>query len=1138
MTWEKFVHLFSEITPFFKTSQLINNAEYRIPLFNAVGAAASLAIAEIIRNHSGKMLVCAKNESQLAHTMADLQSILDPEQSQRMILFPDSSVLPYEKISPSIEQIGEQIQVLDRVIRDHAIVFVPYYALFNPVIAPEVLEENTLLISTGQNLRLEDVIEKLNQWGYRQEPSVEKIGDMKVKGGIIDIFSPSSKYPVRMELAGNILESIRFFDPSTQLSIEKITQYPILPVSHFVFSPDQYKNASKHIREWMNKQKHLVSEVIDHDLEKMEEGIHFSGIEHYFPFFRSRECTLIDYFCCDEPLIWLNSQEFRQSIEALEQELEEIRTIEKDKKEILHFPFELFVEENKQKILHHKKNWELESLPLSESMPSKFALPVRYMDAIVQRDLKATVDQYISKKGHLLIVTKQKNRVIEILSHLGVDLLNSHLTIHDAHLSKGFYYPDKKIAILTDLELFGWKRPHKSHRRFKEGIPIKSIDDLKLGDILSHYSYGIGIYRGLTVVKDAEGKQKEYMLMEYAKEDKLYIPPERIHMVNKYIGDPETIQLNSLGTGEWERTRTKAKEGAEALAKELLELYAQREVSSGIAYAPDTPWQEEMESMFPYEETIDQIQAIHEVKQDMESIHIMDRMVTGDVGYGKTEVAIRAAFKAIMDGFQVALVVPTTILASQHFENFKERYAPYPINVACLSRLIPPKKQKETIHQLEEGRIELVIGTHRMFSKDIKFKNLGLLIIDEEHKFGVKHKEQIRKIKENVDVLTLSATPIPRTLSMAISGIKEISRIDTPPEGRKPVKTYVMPYDEDTVKEAIRFELARNGQVYYVHNRIQDILKVRDHLQKMLPDVKIGVAHGQMRGDLIDSVITNFLKGQVDVLLCTTIIESGIDISTVNTLIVDSSEFLGLAQMYQLRGRVGRSHRRAYAYFFYEPNRASQFKAEARLDAIREYVELGSGLKIAFRDMEIRGAGNFLGQEQHGHIRSVGYHMYIQLLKEAIEDLRYKKGLGPEPVDLPEFPLSGYIPENFMKDEGERLAVYQELVTIKNKMLLEQTAQELKDQYGSFPAEMSEFIHNLELRIRAYEKGLTAVTNEEIFLHFKFDFQHQRFKMDANSLSKLVARFGNYIRFKQDSFMIRKGKDDLMDIIEGVLKCL
>jgi transcription-repair coupling factor (superfamily II helicase) len=1138
MNWLSFTRLLQQSPPFSLNPEKFEQERYCFSIYNAVGAAASLAIAEIIHKTPGKLLIIAKSEAQLEHVQEDLYTLLEPEQSKRLLLFPDTAVLPYEKISPSIDQIGEQIQVLNLLMEDHAIVLAPYYALFNPVIDPIDLQAHSMTLSLEQTLKVDDLLQTLIHWGYNHEVSVERVGDLKVKGGIVDIFSPSAKYPVRIEWLGRTISSMRFFDPSTQLSIDKIAQFKILPVTHVVVNPEQFRKTVLAIREWMKQKKLQPSPRILDDLEKLEQGIIFSGIEHYLPFLRTRECTILDYFDSSSPTVWLHKEEFSQSMASLTQEITEIRSIEKEKHEVLPFPFEAFVEENKQKLLQRKRHWELEALPLAVSTASHYALPVRYMDTVVQKDLKTTVDQYLARQGKLMIVSKQKKRVLEILATLGVDLLNPDLIIHDAHLSRGFSAPELKTALLTDLELFGWKRPHKTIKRFKEGIPIKSVDDLKLGDILSHYSYGIGIYRGLTVVKDAEGKQKEFLLMEYAKGDKLYIPPERIHMVNKYIGDPENTQLNSLGSADWERARTKAKKGAEELAQELLELYAKREVSKGIPFAHDTPWQEEMEALFPYEETIDQMQAIHDVKQDMESPQIMDRIVTGDVGYGKTEVAIRAAFKAIMDGFQVALVVPTTILANQHYENFKERYAPYPIQLGCLSRLISSKKQKETLSGLEKGSVEMVIGTHRMFSKDIAFKNLGLLIIDEEHKFGVKHKEQIRKIKENVDVLTLSATPIPRTLSMSMSGIKEISRIDTPPEGRKPVKTYVMPYDEEVLQQAIRFELARNGQVYYVHNRIQDILRIRDNLLKMLPEINIGVAHGQMKGDTIDGVITDFLTGKLNVLLCTTIIESGIDIATVNTLIVDDSEFLGLAQMYQLRGRVGRSHRRAYAYFFYDPKRASQYKAEARLDAIREYVELGSGLKIAFRDMEIRGAGNFLGPEQHGHIRSVGYHMYIQLLKEAIEDLRFKKGVGPEPIDLPEFPLSGYIPDTFMKDEGERLAIYQELVTIKNRNSLSNLVKDLKDQYGTFPEEMDEFVHNLDLRIQAYEKGLSSVKIEDIFIHFNFDFQHHRFKMEAKSLSQLVAQFGNYIRFKPEAIMIRKSKTDLMQIIEGVLKCL
>jgi transcription-repair coupling factor (superfamily II helicase) len=943
MNWQGFKRLFAHTNPFSQLQEISSKETYQISVYNATGAAASLAIAEIILHHPGKLLITAKTETQLEHLYEDLMTLLEPDQLKRLVLFPDSSVLPYEKISATTEIIGEQIQALDLILHENAIVLASFYSLFNPVIDPDHLLASSMTIRQGEEKRPDSFLAVLVEMGYRHQASVEKVGDIKVKGGIIDIFSPGAKYPVRMEWLGNTISSLRFFDPSTQLSVEKTHEYKILPLRHVAASPEQLKLSAVAIKNWMKEHKQKITAPIAEDLDHLEQGLFFSGIDHYQPFLRKRECTLMDYLETSDPVVFLQKEELAQTLTVLSHEIKESRGIEKDKMELLDFPFQIFTEETKQKLLQRKKQWDFEALPFEGQNTKHEALPVHYIDSVVQKDLKTLIDKYLSQDSKLFIVSKQKKRVLEILSSLGADILNERLIIHDDHLSRGFTSSELKVTLLTDLELFGWKRTHKNHRRFKEGIPIKSVDDLQLGDILSHYSYGIGIYRGLTVVKDPEGKKKEFLLMEYAKGDKLYIPPERIHMVNKYIGDPECTQLNSLGSADWERARNKAKKGAQELAQELLDLYAKREVSQGIPFCKDAPWQEEMEALFPYEETVDQMQAIYDVKRDMESPHIMDRIVTGDVGYGKTEVAIRAAFKAILDGYQVAMVVPTTILANQHFENIKERYAPYPITIGCLSRLISPKKQQETLTGLEKGSVELVIGTHRMFSKDIVFKNLGLLIIDEEHKFGVKHKEQLRKIKENVDVLTLSATPIPRTLSMSISGIKEISRIDTPPEGRKPVKTYVMPHDDETIQQAIRFELSRNGQVYYVHNRIKDILRVRDHLQKLLPEISIGVAHGQMRGDTIDGVITDFLKGKLNVLLCTTIIESGIDIATVNTLIVDDAEFLGLAQMYQLRGRVGRSQRRAYAYFFYDPKRATQFKAEARLDAIREYVELGSG---------------------------------------------------------------------------------------------------------------------------------------------------------------------------------------------------
>ena len=1125
--------LFVDLQPFDDLANIFSKDSFDFSLYNTIGASSALIVANLTKSYA-KITIITGSEGEAQKFYANLNEILPPALKEKLFIFPDSTVIPYEKISPPVDLVSEQINVLSKIIKNESnIIISSVRALFNPVISKETLTENILCLKIGDKLNLLEFKEKLLSFGYSVESTVDMVGEVSFRGGIVDVFSPLNVYPVRIEFIGDNISSIRLFDPATQLSINKVESCSISPVSHLVLNQSISERIIENIEALTEKQKINLNETLNTDIEKIKRSERFSGIDHFFPLSREKEYTLLDYLSDDFTFFILDSPYVKEAIKSFKVESYEIYKIEKEKGEILPYNFSKYINDTEKKLSNLKKTIKLEKLPLSEKHANMYALPLKQAETLYTADFKGILKSYLTDGGAIFIATKQKKRVKEIIEEFGFNLDTQNIIIKDMYLSEGFTIPPKKMTILTDRELFGWKGIHKHFKRFKESIPIKSIEDLKEGDILVHYNYGIGIYRGLVIVHDAEGNEKEYLLMEYAKGDKLYVPPERINMVNKYAGDAENISLSRLGTAEWERLREKTKKGAKEIAEELLKLYAKREVSVGNRFSKDTPWQHELEISFPYEETPDQLLAIREVKADMEDKKIMDRVVTGDVGYGKTEIAIRAAFKAIMDGYQVALLVPTTILANQHFETFKERFAPFPIEVATLSRLVSPKKQKKIIEDIKDGKIDLVIGTHKLLSNNVLFKKLGLLIIDEEHKFGVRQKEKIKKLRENVDVLTLTATPIPRTLSMLVSGIRELSHISTSPEGRKPVKTYVMPYDVNVIRDAIKFELSRDGQVYYVHNRIQDIMRIRDELNKIVPDVKIGVAHGKMSEDDIDEVMTSFLKGEIDILLCTTIIESGIDIPTVNTIIVDEADRLGLAQMYQLRGRVGRSNRRAYAYFLYSPSRMIDKKAYQRLSAIKDFVELGAGLKVAMRDLEIRGAGNFLGREQHGYLKAVGYHLYVQLLKEAINELKEDSKSSDE---LPEFPLSGYIPSYYIRDDGERLSAYQELVSIRDLTELKKIIEEYSDKYGKPPDELRKFYSNLELRLIAYNKGLNAVKYDEGLIFFNFD--NKKLNVKVENISKLVKNFGNKIRFKPDAIILRKEELEFDEAVRGVMECL
>ncbi|MDD4029530.1 MAG: transcription-repair coupling factor [Caldisericia bacterium] len=1132
-TFKEIADYFSHL-PSLEKTHLHSSHPFSVHVNNVVGSSGYLVILQLLQTFSNLLIVASSDlEMQKIHTfLKQFPSSYLPSEVSR---YPDTGAAPYERIPSPSEISAEQISVLFDLIHHPRIVVTTPQALCAPTISPENLIDAVIPIHRGDCVDLEDLSRKLLSIGYRPASVVEHVGEFRRKGGIFDVFSSAHNSPIRIELLDDQVESIRFFDSTSQLSIEKTDLVFLIPISHYVCTKEEKEKAQTYIKNVIQT-KNVFSPDIEKDLEVLsqEEGILLHS--YYFPVSRSTECTLIDHLHEHTCIVFLNANQIHKAITVTFHEAIEVHTLELEKKEVISIPFNDVYRDIERKIWNHPYRLELNPEPANVEKPDSFSFPTQEVNAPILGDFKMILKQYFQRDGKVFVATRQPKRAIEIFESFGFTCLSHNLQIEDMYMDTGFYVPSKKLALLTDREIFGWKQPHKHYKKFREGTPIKSIEDLKIGDLLVHYSYGIGVYKGLSVLDGPEKKPKEFLLMEYKNGDELYIPPERIHMVNKYVGDSQHMPLSSLGTTEWQKTKQKAKKGIELVAAELVDLYAKKAAAKGHAFGKDSPWQTEMESIFPYEETPDQMRTIEEVKQDMESSTIMDRIVTGDVGYGKTEIAIRAAFKAVLDGHQVALLVPTTILANQHYETFKERYAPFPIRIAQASRLISSKRLHQNLEDLQNGKIDLIIGTHRLLSKDVYFQNLGLLIIDEEHKFGVRHKERIRTMRENVDVLTLTATPIPRTLSMALSGVRSISKIDTSPEGRKPVKTYVMPDDPEVLLNAIQFELSRGGQVYYVHNRIQGIMDLKEDLQKKMPSLRIGVGHGKMTGEQIDNVITQFLQGELDLLLCTTIIESGIDIPTVNTLIVDHSDALGLAQMYQLRGRVGRSSKRAYAYFFYPKQKALTQKSISRLQAMQNFIELGSGLKIAMRDLEIRGAGTFLGTSQSGHLHSVGYHMYVQLLKEAVEHQR-EPSKKKEPNQMPEFPITGYIPNDLIRDEGERLSMYRELTQAKTKEDIDLLVKEYQDQFGNPPSPMLELYENLKLRLVCYEKGMKNVKLERNLLFFYFQEHSERFSISANNLSCLCQKFGKRIHFYEGYFTVQKNQDEFNMVIREVMAC-
>jgi transcription-repair coupling factor (superfamily II helicase) len=674
-------------------------------------------------------------------------------------------------------------------------------------------------------------------------------------------------------------------------------------------------------------------------------------------------------------------------------------------------------------------------------------------------------------------------------------------------------------VVLGDAEIFGWTKAHRVVRR-RAARRETFLSDLVEGDLVVHVEHGIGRFLGLQKMPTEAG-EREYLLLQYAEDDRLYVPVEQVDRVSRYLGaGEESPVLTRLGTSDWTRAKERVKNSVRNVAKELLAIYSARQNQPGHAFSPDTPWQGELESSFPYMETPDQLQAIQEVKADMEAPRPMDRLICGDVGYGKTEVALRAAFKAVMDGKQVAVLVPTTVLAQQHYNTFRERLAPFPVNVEVLSRFRSEKEQRQVVERLRAGTVDICIGTHRLIQKDIQFKDLGLVIVDEEQRFGVMHKEQLKRLRQQVDVLTLSATPIPRTLHMALSGIRDMSTMEAPPEDRLPIRTFVAEYSDSLVREAILREMDRGGQVYLVHNRVQNIHFVAAQIQKLVPDARIAVGHGQMPEEQLERVMVEFAAGQHDVLVCTTIIESGLDIPNVNTIVVNQADHFGLAQLYQLRGRVGRGANRAYAYFLYSRNKQLSETAERRLKAIFENTELGSGFRIAMKDLEIRGAGNLLGVEQHGQVNAVGFDLYTRLLAEAVAELQGKPSAPVEPQVSVDLPLSAYLPEGYVAEEAARLSLYQRLATLTKPEGLGELLEEVQDRFGSLPVEAQNLFYLLNVKLLAGSVGVTSISTVEGEILIKLG------GIPLPVRGKLQHRMGPRVRVLPNQIRLQRGRDD------------
>lgn len=1050
--------------------------------------------------------------------------------TEKVLFFPKKEIITYDYVAESKNLPYERIDTLNKLqSKKNFILVTTIEALMQKLPEKSVLYKNAMNFKIGDNWNLEDIKQKLINLGYSRYDLIEGSGQFSVRGDIVDISINENK-GIRIELWGDEIDSIRVFNVTSQRSIETLEKVQIFPAHEYLLEKSREDVIKKIEEKNIGK---TQQEIIEEDIEQIKIGNYISKVDKYFNCFYKTQANLLDYLnlnyliAIDEKTkIESRANNIKKDFQNLENNLvEKGKIIPESIKNIL------TLEEITQKIESDKKQkLYLEKNDIKLNIQAeKFTFlyrEINYFKSEIEpfiKDIKKYLNQ--KKRIYLLADSKEKAKKIQAIlnqkeiSNIYEENLNQTIIVKSKEqivnigigkLSSGFEALDLNLVVISIDNLIDTERKRKKiqTKQFSEAQKVV-FADLKIGDYVVHKTSGIGIYIGVNTIK-ADGTIKDYIKIKYKDDDILYVPTNQMDSVRKYIGgDGNTPKISKLGSKDWEKTKNRVKNNLREVARELIELYAKRENAKGFAFSKDTPWQKQFEDTFPYQETDDQLKCIEEVKKDMEREKPMDRLLCGDVGYGKTEVALRAAFKAVMDQKQVAYLAPTTVLAEQQYQEFKERMKDFPIRVEILNRFKSKKYQNEVIKKLKLGEVDIVIGTHRILGKDIEFKNLGLLIIDEEHRFGVKAKEKIKQYKTTIDVLTMTATPIPRTLHMSIVGVRDMSVIYEPPHNRKPVQTYVLEYDKEVIKEAIIKELERKGQVFYLFNNVQNIVNKADEISKLVKEAQVVYAHGQMTGNQIESIMKEFIEGKTNVLVCTTILESGIDIPNANTIIVENADRMGLAQLYQIRGRVGRENRQAYAYITYRKDKIISEIADKRLKAIKEFTEFGSGFKIAMRDLEIRGAGSLIGEIQSGHLEQVGYDTYCDLLDQVIKETKGIKINEEETIQI-DLNVTSYIPENYINDPNQKIEIYQNIALCKNEEDIQNVIDEIIDRFGNMPEELEKLIEIARIKYLAKDKGLERILSKENKIIFTFIAN--KCKIDV---VKLINQYGNKIKFSQ-----------------------
>jgi transcription-repair coupling factor (superfamily II helicase) len=1057
---------------------LIAGAERTVAIAEPGQAFAVAAVAEL--GGRRPLVVAVPTATAAARLAHEVGAWLGPDQ---VAFFPAWETLPFERVSPGAETMGRRLELMWRLrrLRDGAedaglpaVIVSPVRALLQRL-GPHVEDVEPVQVAIGAQVDLESLVSTLADLGYRREYQVEHRGEMAVRGSIVDVFPSTAACPVRVDLWGDEIDRLTEFSVGDQRSVDDLEEVVIFGCRELLPSPEVRQRAAA-----------LVGEEAwgAQTWERLAEGHSFDGMESWLPWLTGDERLLVDLLPDGARVFVVEPRRMRErAIEIADEEADLANALAttwgaqgRDFPR-LHLPFDRLLSGTGAAVA---------LLPLSPEGPGTAVVATTGWSPVAGgvdrllaqlRDLTArhygvaVCAETAASAARLAQSLRDEGFEAPVVSELAPATQDGGLQVVVAPVERGFICPALDMAVLGESDLTGRHRPHRVTRARAASVQT-FFDDMKTGDHVVHFQHGVARFAGM-VKRNIGDVERDYLLLEYRDGDKLYVPSDQVDALRPYTGG-ETPSLSRLNGSEWQKTKSRVRRAVREIAQELVALYQKRATSPGHACGPDTPWQLEMEQAFAYEETPDQLKAINDVKADMETPVPMDRVVCGDVGFGKTEVAMRAAFKAVQDGKQVAVLVPTTLLASQHLQNFSDRFANYPVRVEMLSRFLTPAESRAVTDGLATGAVDVVIGTHKLLAGDVKFKDLGLLVVDEEQRFGVNHKETIKKMSTNVDVLTMTASPIPRTLEMTLTGIRDLSLITTPPAERRPILTYVGEYDERAVAEAIRRELLREGQVFFVHHRVHDIEKVAGRLRELVPEARVAIANGQMEEGALERVVLDFWEGRYDVLVCTTIIESGIDMPTVNTLVIDRADMLGLGQLHQLRGRVGRSGQRAYAYLFYPPDRRLTEEAYERLRTIGEHTDLGSGFKIAMRDLEIRGAGNLLGADQSGHIAAVGYDLYVQMVSEAVAELKGETLKPPAEIRL-DLPVTANLPAAYVEREDLRLEAYRRLATLSTHAEVDDIGAEWVDRYGPLPPEAEALLGIAHLRAECARLGIREV---------------------------------------------------------------